>query len=722
MAAGTGRARRPDHSGTAVRDGVRLAWDVYGEGPTTVLLLPTWSLVDSRHWKMQAPTLARHHRVITFDGRGSGRSDRPVGAAAYTDEEYAADAVAVLDATGTDAAVVAGFSCGVAWAVHLAANTPERVRGVFAIAPSCGLSVPQPDRERHPWSERLSETDGWAKYNRYYWTDGDFDDFRAFFFDAMCSQPHSTKQVEDCLEWSAEVDPRTLVDTTAGRMGLEGAVCQPLEPLCAQVRCPVEIVHGADDRVRTSAVALRLAELTGAGVTLLEGSGHALHTRDPVRVTRMLDAFVRRVAPPSRTVAVGPPGVTAELARRARAARGTRRVLYLSSPIGLGHACRDLAIVAELRERHPDLRVDWLAQAPVAHVLEAAGERVHPASRWLASEVAHVEEQAGEHDLHAFQAIRRMDEIMVTNYLVLDELVTEEPYDLVVGDEAWEVDHFLHENPERKRFAFAWMTDFVGWLPMPQGGDAEVRLTADYNEEMLEQRARFAGVRDRSIFVGDPEDVVEDPFGPGLPRIRDWTEENFDFAGYVTGFTPSSEGARQALRSSLGFGPDDLVCVATVGGSGVGGPLLHRVMDAVPLARRLLPELHFLVVCGPRVDPASIPRRRGARVRGYLPRLHEHLAASDVAVVQGGLTTCMELTASRTPFVYVPLENHFEQNRHVRHRLDRYEAGRHLAYAEACDPEILAAAVVAAVSEGADPRPVDTGGAARAAGLLAPLL
>src|SRR4029079_11663087 len=67
---------------------------------------------------------------------------------------------------------------------------------------------------------------------------------------------------------------------------------------------------------------------------------------------------------------------TRSLARR-------RRALYISSPIGLGHAQRDVAIAAELRKLHPDLEIDWLAQHPVTAVLEAHGERVPPAGERL---------------------------------------------------------------------------------------------------------------------------------------------------------------------------------------------------------------------------------------------------------------------------------------------------------------------------------------------------
>ena len=103
---------------------------------------------------------------------------------------------------------------------------------------------------------------------------------------------------------------------------------------------------------------------------------------------------------------------------------------------------------------------------------------------------------------------------------------------------------------------------------------ARPALTADYNAEMIEQRARFARVRDRSIFVGNPEDVVPESFGAGLPMIRDWVRENFDFAGYVTGFDPADLADRDALKARLGIRDDEQLCVVTVGGSGVGEPLL----------------------------------------------------------------------------------------------------------------------------------------------------
>jgi predicted glycosyltransferase len=393
-------------------------------------------------------------------------------------------------------------------------------------------------------------------------------------------------------------------------------------------------------------------------------------------------------------------------------------VLFVSSPIGLGHGRRDRAIARALRARVPGLRVDWLAQHPVSTLL-GEGDRLHPASALLAAECDHIEAEAGEHDLHAFQAIRRMDEILVANFHVFHDVVDAEPYDLVIADEGWEIDHFLHENPELKRSPYAWLTDFVGWLPMPDGGVEEAALTADYNAEMVEQIARHPRLRDRSIFVGDPDDLVTRSLGPGLPTVRDWTMEHFEFAGWIP--TGDEAGVERAvLRAALGWQPDERVCVVTVGGSGVGVALLERVAAAYPSLRDRIPGLRMIVVTGPRIEADAIRVPAGVEVRGYVAGLDRELAACDVAVVQGGLTTTMELAAAGRPFLYFPLAHHFEQQFHVPHRLARYEAGIRMDYATAT-PESIGDAVVDALGR-PPPRPVAADGADRAAALLAEMI
>jgi Glycosyltransferase family 28 C-terminal domain len=378
-------------------------------------------------------------------------------------------------------------------------------------------------------------------------------------------------------------------------------------------------------------------------------------------------------------------------------------------------------VAKELKRLRPDLEIDWLAQHPVTTVLEAEGETIHPASRWLANESAHIASESSEHDLHCFQALRRMDEILVANFMVFQEVVDEGLYDVVIGDEAWDVDHFWHENPELKRGQHVWLTDFVGFLPMPDGGDREAFLTSDYNAEMIEHIARYPWIRDRAIFVGNPDDIVADRFGVELPAIRDWTEEHFAFSGYITGFTPPAAEDIPAWRAELGYRDDELVCVVAVGGSGVGRALLDKVIAAYPIAKRQLPALRMIAVAGPRIDPAQFPTHPGLEAHGYVDRLYRHLCVCDLAVVQGGLSTTMELAAAKRPFLYFPLSHHFEQNFHVRHRLDRYGAGRCMDY-DTTDPDLLAAAIAENLGRPVTYREVETDGAARAAQLLAELV
>ena len=92
-----------------------------------ILFVPTWSIVHARIWKAQIPYFARRHRVVAFDPRGNGRSDRPATAEAYAERELAGDLVAVLDAARVDRAVVVSLSSGAQRSLIATSLAPERV-------------------------------------------------------------------------------------------------------------------------------------------------------------------------------------------------------------------------------------------------------------------------------------------------------------------------------------------------------------------------------------------------------------------------------------------------------------------------------------------------------------------------------------------------------------------------------------------------------------------
>ncbi len=718
------RARQPDSCGYAVRSGVRLYWEVYGEGPVTILLLPTWATLDSRVWKLQVAYLARHFRVVVFDPRGNGRSDRPRDPLAHADSELVEDAVAVLEATDTSAAVCVGLSMGGRVLLQLAVAHPDRVLGAVFVAPSVRWEEEVPSRKVRQFEAPCTGDVGWARYNAEYWQ-RDLAGFAEFFFGEVFSEAHSTKQLDDAIEWTLQTDAETLIAIERapylGDVADSDAGESEAARLAKLVRCPSLVVYGDDDRIVGVSTSELLADALGCEVHVVAGGGHCVQARHPVRFNLVLRRFVESIEGPLRRVLVertAEPRRSTWLFARER----KRRALWVCSPIGLGHVLRDLAIARSLRESVGDLEIHWLAQQPVTAVLEAEGEIVHPASGELASESAHWESEASGHDLHAFHAFRRLDEVFCANYLLFDDVVRETPYDLWVGDEAWDVDHFLHENPERKRAPYAFLTDVIGFLPVdPDGDPREAELCADYNAEMIEQLARFPYIRDRSLFIGGFDELPDASLGAALPGIREWSRQWYASVPYVVPFDPAPYRRTRALRNRLGYGTGYPLYVAAVGGTAVGRDLLELTAEAFATIRKQQPDARMVMVTGPRLHPGQLPDVEGMDKLGYVPSLFEHLACADVAVVQGGLSTTMELVAARRPFVYFPLGHHWEQQHFVTHRLDHYHAGLRMDY-ESTTPGDLATAMMTAREQRPAFRAVPRRGAAEAAGHLAALL
>ena len=186
-------------------------------------------------------------------------------------------------------------------------------------------------------------------------------------------------------------------------------------------------------------------------------------------------------------------------------------------------------------------------------------------------------------------------------------------------------------------------------------------------------------------------------------------------------FDPATFADTDKLRARLGYRNDERIAIASVGGTGVGKHLLDKIARAFPIMKRQMPELRMILVAGPRLAADSFPQIDGLEVRSYVHNLFEHLACCDLALVQGGLSTCMELVATRRPFLSFPLQRHFEQCVHVRKRLGNYAADRAVPYS-GLTPAALADQALAAMHAPVNYGPVETDGAARAALRIAQVL
>jgi pimeloyl-ACP methyl ester carboxylesterase len=292
------RARQADLAGHAVaNDGVRIWYEVHGSGPQTVFLLPTWPALDARVWKLQVPYLARHHRVLVADPRGNGASDRPTGPEAYAYTRLVADAVAVLDASQTRSAVCVGLSMGGNVLLQLALAHPERVDGAVFVAPSVGVDDQEPacwpTGFEGPYTGQL----GWAQYNAARWQE-DLAGFARWFFGEVFCEPHSTKLVDDAVEWTLEAGADTLIDIQRARY--PGGPTAPSGTsairLAGQLRCPSLVLTGDDDRVVDPAISRAIAEALGCPLEVVSGGGHGVPARHPVWFNQRLHRFIHGVS------------------------------------------------------------------------------------------------------------------------------------------------------------------------------------------------------------------------------------------------------------------------------------------------------------------------------------------------------------------------------------------------------------------------------------------
>ena len=283
------RARYPDECGYAERDGVRVYYEAHGKGEPTILLLPTWEIVHSRAWKCQIPYFARHGRVVTFDRRGNGHSDRPLDVGAYDRRAAVGDALAALDRARAERVVVVSW-CGAGDDLILAAEHPRRVAGLVLIGPDLLLTDdPAAEEGPYPFDAEPATPEGWAKWNRHYFL-RDWPGFVEFFFAQTFTEPHSTKQIEDAIGWGLQTDPQTIL------RGLDAEWTNDRDSvlrLGAQVRCPTLVIQGSQDAVVGSARGAAVADaIPRAQLITLKGCGHAPHLRDPVITNLLIRHFV----------------------------------------------------------------------------------------------------------------------------------------------------------------------------------------------------------------------------------------------------------------------------------------------------------------------------------------------------------------------------------------------------------------------------------------------
>jgi pimeloyl-ACP methyl ester carboxylesterase len=283
------RARYPDAEGWVHDEhGVRVFYEVHGESPDVVCLLPPWPLMNLRFWRAQIPYLARHFRVLAIDPRGNGRSDRPPHASAYSRSAHVADVIAVLDATATESAMIASVSPRGALGLALCIEHPERVRAAAFITPQLWIE----DGFVRPFtSSQRARYEGEQKFSPHYWRE-DYRGFVEWFARWIASHPHSTRLLEEHVRHGLETDAETLIRAMTG---FEMYAREDALRLALEVRCPVLVTQNGGEAKYPKHTSGPLAHATGGRLHVFDRLGPNVAGRWPVAMNIVLREFFESV-------------------------------------------------------------------------------------------------------------------------------------------------------------------------------------------------------------------------------------------------------------------------------------------------------------------------------------------------------------------------------------------------------------------------------------------
>lgn len=395
-----------------------------------------------------------------------------------------------------------------------------------------------------------------------------------------------------------------------------------------------------------------------------------------------------------------------------------KKILYISGSIGLGHVTKDLAIAQKIRELIPDVEIKWLAAHPATLVLEEKGEKLHPYAARFFSYSASAESFSSGAKLNLVKYVFGSSLGWLGNVRIYKQAIAEEEFDLVIGNETYEIIIGLIFKLLKVKIPFVMIYDFIG-LDSMTGSPLEKMGNYILNWIWSRDHKVCSQPNKEILFIGEIEDIPDKKLGFFLPNRREYAKKNYNFLGYITVVDPEKYKDKSKLRAELGYGDEPLI-ICSIGGTSIGKNVLELCDQAYSIIKEKIPELRMVLVTGPRLSKDALKIQSDVEVKGFVPELYKHFAACDMAIVQGGHSSTLELTALRRPFVYFPIEGHSEQE-YVADRLSRYNAGIRLHYSETT-PQSLAEHVITNFSKDVDYIPIPVDGARKAAQIMKEML
>jgi UDP:flavonoid glycosyltransferase YjiC (YdhE family) len=392
-----------------------------------------------------------------------------------------------------------------------------------------------------------------------------------------------------------------------------------------------------------------------------------------------------------------------------------KKILFISGSLGLGHVTRDIAIANEIRALRRDVEIFWLASHPADLLLEENREKLLPEASDYLDENQIAESTSRGSSLNLFRYAMAFRRQWQHNIDLVSRVIARDRYDLLIGDETYDLTTAFRKRPDLKKSPFVMIYDFVGFDAMTHNPVEQWGIYM-MNRMWVTGYPHKPPVYDLGLFIGEPDDVPDRRFGFLLPNRRAFAVARYKFVGYILPFRPEDYGDSRTARTRLGYGEEKLILCA-IGGTSIGRELLELCSKAYPLIKRKIPDARMILITGPRLAGDSLAVSGGVEIREYVPSLFQHFAACDIAVVQGGGTTTLELTALKRPFLYFPIQGHCEQEKYVSERLARHKAGIRMTLSKT-SPQELAAQISASIGVDVDYASIPVDGARKAARLI----
>ncbi len=397
-----------------------------------------------------------------------------------------------------------------------------------------------------------------------------------------------------------------------------------------------------------------------------------------------------------------------------------KKILYVSGSIGLGHVTRDLAIAIQLRRQCAEVELSWLACHPATLTLKEAGEKLLPEAEIFANANIHAENTAKGFEMSTLKYASHESKVLRHNIKIYKKIFNREKYDLVISDEAYDLITAMAMKFIRLEAPFVMIYDFLGMDSVTKNPFEKLLVNVSNSIWKKWDRKLFSGSKNLALFAGEIEDIPDKRLGFFQTNRREHARKFYKFTGYILPFDPTEYADKTKIRSKLGYCPEPLI-VCSIGGTSIGKDLLELCGQAYPIIKQKVPDVRMVLIFGPRLSIESLVVPEEVEVRGYVPALYEHFAASDLAVVQGGGTATLELTALKRPFLYFPLAMHCEQQIHVAGRLARHQAGIKMVYSQTT-PKILADMVIANLGKEVNYPRIPVNGAQKAAQFISELI